>query len=742
MAHNTTPPTGVVIAITHEDKPYLFRLSPHLSGIASRVFVGSIDTLAELIIPLKKAGVKHVITTRLDILTRLLPQDSVKKPNIDNYAGSIITYDDIEFLIIHPLKQLVTKSFGEFLSRRYISKIVRPQNWRQISNFNWTLIQNPQDYDRAVRWLENPTIIGVDIETVKWQQAINCIGYCGIHLDTRESMTFVLPIDSTVAVHWMRELNNIRVPKVLQNGKYDINYLLRYNAPLWGYYYDTVNMLHSWYSELPKDLASVSALFIRESMYWKDLSNTTDKMEYYKYNALDCWATAESALSWILESPDWARQNYLTKFPQVAPSIMCELRGLKRDSESLESANKLAEDKQEILLASLRNSIGKQGFNPSSPPQVKKLLHVLGYKKAEDSSEKTLVEAATTHPLTEYFVDKILEYRGLRKLSSTYLKVGIDSSDYKGRVLYALNPHGADTGRYASKKHHFWCGLQIQNIPRDEEEVDVKKTIIADEGFELWEADYSQNEDRGVAYSSGDANLLSIFASGKDSHSVKSSMFFGIPYEDIYDDATGKTLDKPVRNLGKHVNHGANYNMGARILLETMGSKKVREAQKRIGLPANLSLLDVCKHLLFLYERAFPTVKTKYYNSIKREVKTTSKLVGATRWTRYCFSDPMTSKQALNGYIAHITQSLAAMILDRAFLKVFIELGFNPHYKLNAQIHDSILFQTRIGHEYLAERTKELMTFPVPVTDCSGITREMIVPVDLKKLGRNWRGHD
>ena len=95
---------------------------------------------------------------------------------------------------------------------------------------------------------------------------------------------------------------------------------------------------------------------------------------------------------------------------------------------------------------------------------------------------------------------------------------------------------------------------------------------------------------------------------------------------------------------------------------------------------------------------------------------------------------------ALNAYVAHVTQSLNAMLLDRAFLRVFLELGFNPDFKLIAQIHDSLLFQTKIGRVDLAERVKELMTFPVNVTDCAGITRAMTVPVDLKKLGRTWGG--
>lgn len=737
MPIESQAPGGVVVAINHEDTPYLTRFSPALKGVASKVFVGKIDTLAELTVKIKAAGVRHVITTRLDILQKLLPQGREKGAKVDNYAGSIITYDGVEFLIVHPLKQIISKTYGDFLNRRYVAKIVQPQKWRKESTFDWCIVDSEEKFQEAKDWLESSTLIGVDIETVRDNAAIKCSGYCGLHMETNTSMAFVVPIKSVASVRWMRELNMVSAPKVLQNGKYDNSYFCRFGAPLRGYYFDTVNMLHAWYSELPKDLASVSALLIRNSMYWKDLAATNDEIEYYKYNALDTWATVESAVAWLLEAPQWALENYKMKFPQVAPAHLCEMRGLKRDIPTLEKYAKLSAEKQDEILARLQKATGHDNFNPSSPIQVKNLLHVLGYKKAESSDEKTLVEAATQHPLIDWFAQQILEYRGERKESSTYLTTGDKSKEFfafeagsgnSGRVLFALNPHGTDTGRYASKEHHFWCGLQVQNIPGDSA---VKETVVADDGFELYEADYSQAEDRGVAYNSGDVALLKIFSSGVDSHSFKASMFFGIPYEEI---------TKDIRQLGKRINHGANYNMGARVLLETMGSANVRKAQKLLGLDKSWGPIDVCKHLLFLYERAFPKVKSKYYASIKKQVRTTNKLVGATGWTRYCFGDPSSSKVALNAYVAHVTQSLNAMILDKAFLRVFLDLGFSPDFKLGAQIHDSILFQVRKGRDDLAERVKELMTFPVMVTDCEGVEREMIVPVDIKKLGKNWRG--
>ena len=243
-----------------------------------------------------------------------------------------------------------------------------------------------------------------------------------------------------------------------------------------------------------------------------------------------------------------------------------------------------------------------------------------------------------------------------------------------------------------------------------------------------------------MAYKSGDPTLLDIFATGKDSHSFKAAMFFGIPYNEIYDEATGKKLNKPIRELGKRINHGANYNMGAFVLLETMGPKAVREAQRLLKLPNKWTLLQVCEYLLAQYEKAFPVVKKDYYRAIVLQIKQNKMLVSDTGWVRYCFGNPEASKPALNKYVAHVTQNLNAMILNKAWLRIYYAHRFNPNFRLHAQIHDSILFQYRTGHSYMLEKVKELMTFPVPVTDCKGVTRNLIVPVDVKTLGRTWAG--
>lgn len=762
---------GVLLWVGEGCKPYVSRLAPMFGGTKVSPFAESANSIGGMHIlcaKLKAKGFGYVVTTREDVLAAILPPGRVKKATTDKYTGSIIGYEGIEFLILPDLKQLVTVEYADWMFRHLLRKVTHPQEWRQPSKFMWWLADTPSKQRDALEILRSCDFIAVDCETVREPRpAIELVQYTGIHFGTNQSWTYVVPMLDMQAVHFMRAVNALDIPKGLQNGKYDCAYFFAYGAPLTAYYHDLKNGMHAQYAELPKDLAFASALWLRDIMYWKDLSSTGDKQDKYRYGAMDTWATAEAYISWLSQAPDWAKSNYVEEFSIVPALHMCEMRGVKRDMDALHRSNAIEERKIAESLRLAQAYVGTDKFNPRSPDQCVKLICALTGKKAPDKTvkvkdmtpqekrarqtadTKAIAKASYEHPLNERILTPILEYRKRSKSVSNYLTVGEDAKEFgpsgRERILYSINPDGTDSGRCASKAHHFWCGFNIQNVKgdgRDGEFVleSVKDTIIADDGFHFAEADYEQAEDRGVAMKSGDPTLLDIFETGKDSHSFKAAMFFGIPYEQIYDEATGKKLRKDIRELGKRINHGANYNMGAFVLLETMGPKNVREAQRLLGLSPRMSLLQVCEYLLSCYEKAFPVVKKDYYRWIVLQIKQSGKLVGDTGWTRYCFGNPETSKPALNKYVAHVTQSLNAMILNKAFRRVFQELGFNPNFKLLAQIHDSILFQYRIGHEYLLDQVRDLMTFPVPVTDCKGLTRDLIVPVDVKCLGRTWAG--
>lgn len=720
----------ISLLINEEDKPYLARIKKYLAkhDVVCRIPPpNSIMTMYQI-----TTGFDAVMTTRTDVLAKLITRDS--KPVISNYEGSLFTTaTGVEVLILPPIKQAISINYGEFLIARYISKITLPQQWyNPPTAFKWSVINSQADFLVAFRAVTAAPLVAIDIETSR-AHGIYCLCF------TTPVHSYVLPITSMEQVYQMRKLCATPSYKVLQNGKYDNNYLMAYGAPVTGYLLDTINIMHSWYSELPKDLASINSFLLRNSMFWKDMSDG-DLMDKYHYNALDGWNTIHSTISALQSWPAWAKKNFQMEFPQVYPALHCELIGIHRDMDKLTKVNEDLEAKIASKQASLEAMVVK-GFNPNSHLQVKKLMVAMGCRDIADSSdEKHLIKASLRHPLANRLFSLILDIRGLRKLVSTYLPVGDKAKEFKGKILYSLNPHGTETGRYASSEHAFWCGLQLQNIPRGKE---TKSTLRAPVGWVMAEADYAQVESRCTAYISGDVTLIDNVEHSPDFHSSNASGFFGVPFDQIYDIAKDKVINKPLRTLAKPVNHGANYNMGPAVLIDTMGITKMWEAKALLKLPAHYELMDVANHLLASFHNLYPGLRKTYYPRVILDVMTKHKLVGATGWTRYCFGNPKENKPDLNSYIAHGPQSLNAMNLNKAFLKVWLKVALpNPTtFKLLGQIHDSIPHFCKIGHEHHMQEVVAIMEeeSTTTITACTGVTYTFKAPADLK-AGKDGKG--
>ena len=738
---------------TPDDASFLHCLKPHIGGHKCYTITSDkCTTFFEIESYCKNRGITGIFSTSQWLLSKCTGNDSSK---INDFAGSYFTKGGIEIVFLDPLEQVMTVPYGKFMLARYTSKLVARERWLQNPEFKWKILRTQDDYNHALDWLSNSILIGLDIETFKNPLSIRCVGYTGLQISEQgvlSTYSFVIALTDVVALQWVRQLNSLAVPKVTQNGKYDHSYLSRYDATCIGWLWDTATMMHSWYCELPKDLASLQAFFVREAFYWKDLAESRDLETYYLYNAKDTWATVLVAWAWIHESPEWAKQNYLKEFPINFPAHMSEMIGIPRDMARLESARGEVDAMIEKKLASLRNMLGEPHFNPNSPKQVVALWKTLGCGDIQSSGDKEQAKVAYRHPLNARIVEAIRgipksddpEHMGLRALSKVkgnYLRLDSDADkkgeggakEFNGRVLYALNPHGTDSGRLASKEHHFWCGLQLQNIPGG---ALVKQTLRAPEGFYFGESDLEQAETRDTAYITGDTNLIAAVSSEKDFHALNTAAFFGVPYESIYDDALKKVINKTLRNLAKRVNHGANYNMGPQVMVDTIGEKMVYEAGRLLNLPRHWSAIEITTYLLEQFGKTYPVVRHDYQEWIIATVVTTKLLVGGTGWTRYCFNDPRKSKPALNSYIAHPSQSLNAMVLNMAFKRVFYDIAINPKYapyfRLVGQIHDSIPFFYHKDHLYLPDMVKERMEIPLTIKDIKGVERTFTVPAALK----------
>lgn len=771
-AKKVTAQDAIIFWGTAADKDFLPQLKPCVGGATTFLRLETVETLTQVQMYCKQKGITRVISTSISLLERLLKWDKRKKPSLASYAGSYFSIPSlgdptthIEIVFIQPLAQLVTIPYGKFLTTRLITKLTSPDKWYKTTEFNWTLLK-PERVDSAFDYLSTCFLVSVDIETFKENATIRCISYTGFAYTSDggiESRSYVLPLDSEYNLAVMRKFNwELKAPKVFQNGKYDNAYLTRYSAPVFNYLYDTANMFHCYYSELPKDLGFLNSFCIREAIYWKDLAETNDLYEYYKYNALDTWGTGNAFLSMILEAPEYAIQNYLLEFPLTFPCHLSEMTGIARDMERLEIANAEAKKQVNALSKKLCTILGVPEFNVKSSPQMKSLLKVLGCGDLKSADEKNLKKARFRHPFNARIINLVLDIRKARTMIENYLQVGESAKEFHrmdgtgNRILYALNPHGTDSSRLASKEHHFWCGTNIQKIPRGPI---VKQTLCADPGFYLAEADLEQAESRDTAYISGEEALIQAVEYSPDFHSANASAFFGVPFDAIYDAKIGKVLDKMLRDLAKRVNHGANYNMGWSVLIETMGEENIIRAKQLLGLPRFWSYREVAEYLLAQFHKTYPGIEKVFYAGVVKEVLSTRKLTsmavhahltqeeyarreieGINAWTRYCFGSPDKNKRHLNSLISHPPQSLNAQTLNKAYMKVFTNIAIHPkhssNFKLCAQIHDSILFQYRIGHEYLCDMVKDLMEIPVTIRGYDKKVRTFTVPSSVK-AGKN-----
>jgi DNA polymerase-1 len=266
------------------------------------------------------------------------------------------------------------------------------------------------------------------------------------------------------------------------------------------------------------------------------------------------------ALRAQLEARDqWTLYRTL-EHPLIPVLLDMECCGIAVDRDVLvemsrQSGQEIARLEEELY------ALAGERINLNSGPQLGRVLfEKLGLKTGRrtktgySTDQAVLEELGTTHP----FPARLLEYRALSKLKSTYLDAlpaVIDPRDLRVHTTY--HQAGAATGRLSSSNPN------LQNIPmRSPQGRAIRRAFVAPEGRVLVSADYSQIELRVMAHLSGDPQLIEAFRSGEDIHESTARRIFGL--------ASGP-LDPGLRARAKIVNFGIMYGMGARSLSQQMG---------------------------------------------------------------------------------------------------------------------------------------------------------------------------
>lgn len=363
------------------------------------------------------------------------------------------------------------------------------------------------------------------------------------------------------------------------------------------------------------------------------------------------------------------------------------LVNLERDGVALDS-NSLREFGATLDgdIATLEQDIyllAGEKFNISSPKQLGVILFdklmLPNGKKTKSGSYSTNVDVleylSERHPIA----DKILKYRTLTKLKSTYVEGLLKLVGSDGRIHTTFRQTETRTGRISSVEPN------IQNIPvRTALGRNMRKFFVAKDGYKLVDADYSQIELRVLAHLSDDKIMQNAFKSGDDIHAITASQVFNQPLE---------WVTPEMRSSAKAVNFGIVYGIGAFSLSKDI-NVSVAEAKKYID--AYLSKYSGVAH--YMEQTVADAKKNEFVTTMfgrKRfipEINSSNKIVQAA-----------TNRIAMNTPI----QGTAADIIKIAMIRVFKRLkesGLNA--RLILQVHDELIVE---AEESCAKEVAQLL---------------------------------
>lgn len=701
--------------------------------------------IGDLLQTAKHIGAEGIIIANEKTLGNLV--SSSKKVSLDKYRGTRLNFS-IPAIVTAPLDHIQKVRHGLWLYEKDIDKFKRIKE--PVTQLRFMICDTEEKLNKAYETARNAFILSIDIET-DLQNRITCVGFSCLmpNLATR---TFLIPLIDFGTDHWPNDIAYriairsiqlicaLPVPKLFFNGIYDAIHLIRYNCEPVNFVLDAMALAHAEYAELPKDLAFVASIHLYDYYFWKDEADDSRKkgdiQAYWAYCARDAWNTLRCFISQLQEAKPYAFENYRMLFKMVYPYMYGAFEGCLLDKERLNENRRKAVAIANQARTDLQVMAASKEFNPASPKQVAELLFdIIGaqpIKGKRTTAEGALQEISQQHPLLRVIIDTLLDFREKQKAISTYF----DFIQWAGRLLYSINPFGTDTGRAASRASSFRYydlseeteakriknyGTQIQNVPEY-----AKNMLIADDGFELAEADNNKSEARCVAYLAACIGLMNALADkDKDFYKTLGTLFFGIPYEGVSKELRNKVL--------KRIVHGRNYLMGADTFIATATSKTLYEGAALLNYTVK-SLKEFANYLLNQYNKPFPEV-SDWYNEIKLEVVRNHTLTSPIGYTRYFFGNIIKDHKVFRNAVAHAPQNLSVMIINKGVWRVYTELVLpgKGNIRFKAQIHDSIFVQWRCEmRDYYITQVLRCMDNPVVVKG-----RTLSIPVDIH-TGHSW----
>lgn len=453
-----------------------------------------------------------------------------------------------------------------------------------------------------------------------------------------------------------------------------------------------------------------------------DICYLANKLNIYipSYDKKEVVTTEEAARRAILKArfiyntkdklyEDMKREDNIYLFESIEMPLAkvlanMEIEGIRVDKKVLEEMGTEIKIKLEILTRDIYNYAGEE-FNINSPKQLGEILFdKLKLPGAKKNKNGYATDIDVLKKLTEYpIINKILEYRALAKLYSTYIDGIISTIREDGKIHTIYTQTLTRTGRLSSIEPN------LQNIPmRSEYGRLIRKAFIPEDNSVILSSDYSQIELRVFAHLSGVNDLINAFKEGVDIHTKTAMDIFKVPMEGV---------TKNMRRQAKAVNFGILYGISSYGLAEDIGIP-VKEAKEFIN----------------KYFETYPGVKDymdKEIDEAKRNgyVKTImnrKRVIEELKSSNYMVRS-MGERMALNTPV----QGSASDILKKAMVEISdIFEKENIKSKMLLQVHDELIFNV---YNDEIDKVKDI------VYNTMTKVFELKVPLDVDiELGNNW----
>ena len=454
----------------------------------------------------------------------------------------------------------------------------------------YNLIDNEEDAQRLYDYLFTKQILSLDTETTSTHAVDAELVGLSFAVEEKEAFYVAIPSNREEALKFVNIFKplyeNPKIMKVGQNIKYDYEVLMNYGVEIQGKMFDTMIAHYLIQPELYHNMDYLAEVYLHyQTVHIEDLIGPKGKnqksmrdlapSEVYEYAAEDADITLrlKNVLEPKLKELNLEELFWNVEMPLVPVLAHMEMNGVCIDTNTLKETsvnltNRLTEIERHIY------ELAGESFNIASPRQVGEIL--FGKMKIVDKPKKTKTgQYVTSEEVLQQLrskspiIDEILNYRGLKKLLSTY----VDSlpkliNPRTGRIHASFNQAITSTGRLSSSDPN------LQNIPvRDDDGKEIRRCFIPEPGCLFFSADYSQIELRIMAHLSEDPNMTEAFREGNDIHAATAAKIW---HEDISQVTDAQRKKAKTANFG--IIYGiTTFGLAQRMNIENKEAKQIIE---------------------------------------------------------------------------------------------------------------------------------------------------------------------